>query len=110
MVSSFLAEALLRADHAKHGQTRPCLIMQEVNIQERTVLALSKYSCGNLVLLTTVSCSADESKSMDFERFVPLLGNNVKKAVLDCAKVLSNGEDGHRILIDSVVGAIEKLN
>ncbi|KAL2529466.1 HXXXD-type acyl-transferase family protein [Forsythia ovata] len=110
MVSSFLAEALLRSDYAKHGQTRPCLIMQEVNIRERTVPPLSKYSCGNLVLLTTVSCSADESKSMDFERLVPLLGNNVKKAVSDCAKILSNGEDGHRILIDSFVGAIEKLN
>lgn len=110
VVSSFLADALLRSDRAKHVQPRACVIMQEVNIRERTVPPLSKYSCGNLVLLTTVECSADESKSMDFESFVPLLGNNAKKAVSDCANILFNSENGHNILVDYYLGANEKLN
>ncbi|KAL2529712.1 HXXXD-type acyl-transferase family protein [Forsythia ovata] len=72
MVSSFLAEALLRSDHAKHVQMK--------------------------------------ARAWTLNAWLPLIGNNVKKAVSDCAKILSNGEDGHMILIDSFVGAIEKLN
>ncbi|CAI9771958.1 unnamed protein product [Fraxinus pennsylvanica] len=110
VVSSFLAEAFLRSDRAKHGKSRDCVIMQEVNIRERTVPPLSKYTCGNLVLLTTVECNAEESKSIDFESFIPLLSNNAKKAVSDCANILSNSKNGHTILVDYFLGAIEKIN
>ncbi|KAL2486742.1 HXXXD-type acyl-transferase family protein [Abeliophyllum distichum] len=100
LVTSFLTGALLRSDRAKLGKPRGCLLTQVVNIRERTVPNLSKYSCGNLITSATVECSADETKSMDFEHYVTLLGNTVKKTVSDCAKIL--GKDGHKILFENL--------
>ncbi|XP_022846414.1 pelargonidin 3-O-(6-caffeoylglucoside) 5-O-(6-O-malonylglucoside) 4'''-malonyltransferase-like [Olea europaea var. sylvestris] len=108
VVSSFLSEALMRCDRVKLGKSRACLIAQAVNIRERTVPPLSKYSCGNLVSLGLLECRAEETESLDFEHLVPLLSNVTKKAVLDCSKILSNGKDGHKILVDVFAGATEK--
>ncbi|KAL2505733.1 HXXXD-type acyl-transferase family protein [Abeliophyllum distichum] len=108
VVSSFLSEALMRCDHTKLGKPRDCIISQAVNIRERTVPPLSKYSCGNLVSLGIVERSAEETKSLDFERLVPLLGNTARKAVSNCLKILSNGQDGHKILVDVFAGATDK--
>ncbi|KAL2508689.1 HXXXD-type acyl-transferase family protein [Forsythia ovata] len=106
LVTSFLTEALLRSDRAKLGKPRGCLLIQVVNIRERTVPPLSKYSCGNLITLASVECSADETKSMDFEHYVPLLGNTVKKTVSDCVKIL--GKDGHKILFENLARVVAK--
>ncbi|KAL2506161.1 HXXXD-type acyl-transferase family protein [Abeliophyllum distichum] len=109
VVSSFLSVALMRCDHTKlHGKPRDFLISQAVNIRERTVPPLSKYSCGNLVSLGMVECSSEETKSLDFERLVPLLGNAARKVVSDCAKILSNCQDGHKMLVDAFAGATDK--
>ncbi|CAI9777077.1 unnamed protein product [Fraxinus pennsylvanica] len=108
VVTAFLMEALLRSDRAKHGQPRPFIMAQAVNIRERTIPPLSKYSIGNLVSLATLDYSADESKSMDYERFVTLLADSVKKAVSDCTKIFSNREDGHKIMVDFMVSTSEK--
>ncbi|KAL2486757.1 Uncharacterized protein Adt_31513 [Abeliophyllum distichum] len=37
---------------------------------------------------------------MDFEHYVPLLGNTVKKTVSACVKIL--GKDGHKILFENL--------
>ncbi|CAA2997081.1 pelargonidin 3-O-(6-caffeoylglucoside) 5-O-(6-O-malonylglucoside) 4 -malonyltransferase-like [Olea europaea subsp. europaea] len=108
VVSSFLSEAFMRCDRVKHGKSRACLIAQAINFRERTVPPLSKYSCGNLASQGLVECSAEETKSLDFEHLVPLLSNTIKKAILDCSKILSNAEDARKILFDAVAGAIEK--
>ncbi|KAL2505652.1 HXXXD-type acyl-transferase family protein [Abeliophyllum distichum] len=108
VVSSFLSEVLIRCDRKKLGKTRACFISQAVNIRERTVPPLSKYSCGNLVSLGIVEHSAEETKSLDFERLVPLLGSTARKAVSNCLKILSNGPDGHKILVNDFAGATDK--
>ncbi|KAL2505647.1 HXXXD-type acyl-transferase family protein [Abeliophyllum distichum] len=109
VVSSFLSEVLIRCDRKKLGKTRACLISQAVNIRERTVPPLSKYSWGNLVSLGMVECCAEETKSLNFEHLVTLLGNAARKAVSDCVKLLTN-VDGHKILVDVFASAADKSN
>ncbi|KAL2494483.1 Acyltransferase ACT6 [Forsythia ovata] len=48
------------------------------------------------------------TKSLDFERLVPLLSNAARKAVSDCVKLLSNSNEGHKILVDAFVSAADK--
>ncbi|CAA3033733.1 pelargonidin 3-O-(6-caffeoylglucoside) 5-O-(6-O-malonylglucoside) 4 -malonyltransferase-like [Olea europaea subsp. europaea] len=110
LVSSFLSEAIMRCDRIKLGKSRACLFSQEINIRERTVPPLSKYSCGNFASRGLVECSAEETKNLDFEHLVPLLGNAIEKATLDCSKILSNYEDARKILFDAIAGAILKLH
>ncbi|CAA2957789.1 pelargonidin 3-O-(6-caffeoylglucoside) 5-O-(6-O-malonylglucoside) 4 -malonyltransferase-like [Olea europaea subsp. europaea] len=79
-----------------------------VSVRERTVPPVPRYCFGNLVAIAMTECTAAEGKNMGFQDFVRLLGDNVGKTVADCAKILSNGEDGHKILMDTIVGFNKK--
>ncbi|KAL2505726.1 HXXXD-type acyl-transferase family protein [Abeliophyllum distichum] len=52
--------------------------------------------------------NVEEINSFDFESLVPLLGFATRKAVSNCVKILSNGEDGRKILVDAFASAINK--
>ncbi|KAL2494522.1 pelargonidin 3-O-(6-caffeoylglucoside) 5-O-(6-O-malonylglucoside) 4'''-malonyltransferase-like [Forsythia ovata] len=94
---------------------------------------INKFKCGGIAIATTVShrivdasslgtflsiwakCHWEwwnvvqkNTKSLDFERLVPLLSNATRKTVSDCVKLLSNGNEGHKILVDAFVSAADK--
>ncbi|XP_022878943.1 pelargonidin 3-O-(6-caffeoylglucoside) 5-O-(6-O-malonylglucoside) 4'''-malonyltransferase-like isoform X2 [Olea europaea var. sylvestris] len=110
MVTSFLTEALLRSDRAKLGKPRACLIHVAANIRERTIPPLSKYSCGNLVSMGLEEYAAEETKSLDFERLVPIVDSATRKAVAECTNLLSDGEFGYKVMVDEYIDICEKSN
>ncbi|CAI9767487.1 unnamed protein product [Fraxinus pennsylvanica] len=109
VVSALITKALLAVVAlTTYGQSRNLLVAQLVSVRERTVPPVPKYCFGNLVAIAMTECSVDEGKNMGFQGLVRLLGDNVRKTVADCAKILSNGEDGYKILVDTIVGFNKK--
>ncbi|KAI3470284.1 hypothetical protein Pfo_026947 [Paulownia fortunei] len=108
VVSGLIIKAIAGVDQARYGQSKALLVAQAVNIRERTVPALSKHCCGNLAALAITECTAGETKNMGFQDFVRVLGDDAKKTVNDCTRILSEGEDGRMFLIDTSVYASEK--
>ncbi|XP_022878954.1 pelargonidin 3-O-(6-caffeoylglucoside) 5-O-(6-O-malonylglucoside) 4'''-malonyltransferase-like [Olea europaea var. sylvestris] len=109
VVSALITKALASVDAQKtYGHSRNLLFAQLVSVRERTVPPVPKYCFGNLVAIAMTESTAAEVKNMGFKDFVRLLDDNVSKTVADCAKILSNGEDGHKILVDTIVGFNKK--
>ncbi|CAA2956677.1 pelargonidin 3-O-(6-caffeoylglucoside) 5-O-(6-O-malonylglucoside) 4 -malonyltransferase-like [Olea europaea subsp. europaea] len=109
VVSALITKALAAVDaQTTYGHSRNLLVAQLVSVRERTVPPVPKYCFGNLVAIAMTESTAAEVKNMVFQDFVRLLGDNVGKSVADCAKILSNGEDGHKILVDTIVGFNKK--
>ncbi|CAA3015137.1 Hypothetical predicted protein, partial [Olea europaea subsp. europaea] len=90
VVSALITKALVAVDAQKtYGQSRNLLVATS-----------AKILFGNLVAIAMTESNAAEGKNMGFQDFVCLLRDNVGKTVADCVKILSNGEDGHKILVN----------
>ncbi|KAG8363039.1 hypothetical protein BUALT_BualtUnG0011100 [Buddleja alternifolia] len=109
VVSGIIMNVIAGIDVARYGQqSRALLVVQDVNIRERTVPVLSRLRCGNLAALAITERSVDETKNMEFQDFVSVLGEDARKTVDDCKRILSDGEDGQKFLIDRCDYAFEK--
>ncbi|KAL7106448.1 hypothetical protein ACP275_07G114600 [Erythranthe tilingii] len=92
VVCAVIAKALMGVDRAKHGgKSRPCLIVQAVNIRGRTNPPMHKCSCGNFVLtsLTQFSETRDHENVIGVQELVDNMGDSVRKTVASCVELLS---------------------
>ncbi|KAK4424721.1 Pelargonidin 3-O-(6-caffeoylglucoside) 5-O-(6-O-malonylglucoside) 4'''-malonyltransferase [Sesamum alatum] len=102
VVSACLTQAILRADRKKHGKSRASIIEQEVNVRERTVPPISKYSCGNWASMNFLESTADESYGLEcnFFEIVSKMRKVIIQGIKDCERILSDREFGRKVLID----------
>ncbi|KAI3470192.1 hypothetical protein Pfo_026855 [Paulownia fortunei] len=111
-VSAVLTQALLRADRAKHRKSRASLIAQAINVRERTVPPVPKYSCGTWVSLSYLEFTADESQGM--EQNFPGMALKMREATIqgvkDCARILNDKEFGRWVLVGSYFDAAQKAD
>ncbi|KAK3027444.1 hypothetical protein RJ639_041050 [Escallonia herrerae] len=98
LVNAILWKALIGVDRAKHGRSRASFLIQPVNLRGRTNPPLPRQTFGNLWGLATTQVEAVDN--MAFQDFVDLLGGSIMKYVKDCGDILSNGEDGYKVVID----------
>ncbi|KAI3454766.1 hypothetical protein Pfo_011429 [Paulownia fortunei] len=109
VVCALISKALIGVDQAKYGKSRSCLVVQAVNMRERTIPPLPKHSCGNLAIPSITRCMATtETKDIGIQELVYLLGDGIEKTIADCAEILSPGRDGHKIINDPLASLIEK--
>ncbi|KAK3027443.1 hypothetical protein RJ639_041049 [Escallonia herrerae] len=98
LVNAILWKALIGVDRAKHGRSRASFLIQPMNLRGKTNPPLPQHIFGNLWGLATTQVKTGDH--MAFQDFADLLGCSVRKYVKDCENVLSNGEDGYKIVID----------
>ncbi|KAK6158314.1 hypothetical protein DH2020_005628 [Rehmannia glutinosa] len=112
VVSTLLTQALLRADRAKHGKSRASLIMQAINLRERTIPPVPKHCCGSLFIYNQLELTAGESHIME-KNFVGIalkLREAIIQGLKDCKRILTDKEFGRRVLVDSHIDATQKSN
>ncbi|KAH6819171.1 hypothetical protein C2S51_002774 [Perilla frutescens var. frutescens] len=103
VVCAVVAKGLIGVDKARHGRSRPSLVVQAVNMRERTVPPLPEHSCGNLaVQAITRSILMSENVTSHVGELVRVLDEAIGETASDCSKILSVGADG---LSDIVVKA-----
>ncbi|XP_011091743.1 pelargonidin 3-O-(6-caffeoylglucoside) 5-O-(6-O-malonylglucoside) 4'''-malonyltransferase-like [Sesamum indicum] len=112
VVSTILTQALLRADRAKHGKSRASLIAQAINVRERTVPPVPKYSCGTWVSLSYLDWTSNQSNEMqqNYLGMVLKMREAIVQGVKDCARILSDREFGKWVLVDSYFDAAQKAS
>ncbi|KAL0456469.1 UNVERIFIED_CONTAM: Stemmadenine O-acetyltransferase [Sesamum latifolium] len=112
VVSAVLTQALLRADRAKHGKSRASLIAQAINVRERTVPPVPKYSCGTWVSISYLDFNPNQSHEMEqnYLGMVLKMREATVQGVKDCARILSDREFGKWVLVDSYFDAAQKAS
>ncbi|KAK6146331.1 hypothetical protein DH2020_020200 [Rehmannia glutinosa] len=112
VVSALLTQALLRADRAKHGKSRASLIVQAIDLRERTVPPVPKHCCGSLFLYNHLKLTADESHNImkNFVRMSLKLRQAIIQGMKDCTRILSDKMFGRWVLVDSHIDATQKSN
>ncbi|KAK6124909.1 hypothetical protein DH2020_041347 [Rehmannia glutinosa] len=109
VVSAVIAKALIGVDRAKHEKSRACIILQGVNMRDRTIPPLPHHSCGNFSL-HAVTELANKGTDLGLQEMVYLLGDGIDKVIDDCAKMLSLDEDGREdIILGPIARALERL-
>ncbi|KAK4403543.1 Pelargonidin 3-O-(6-caffeoylglucoside) 5-O-(6-O-malonylglucoside) 4'''-malonyltransferase [Sesamum angolense] len=112
VVSTILTQALLRGDRAKHGKSRASLIAQAINVRERTVPPVGKYSCGTWVSISYLDFNPNQSHEMEqnYLGMVLKMREATVQGVKDCARILSDREFGKWVLVDSYFHAAQKAS
>ncbi|XP_057767979.1 pelargonidin 3-O-(6-caffeoylglucoside) 5-O-(6-O-malonylglucoside) 4'''-malonyltransferase-like [Salvia miltiorrhiza] len=107
---ALIAKALIDLDRARHGQSRPCLVVQAFNVRKRTVPPLQKDACGNFAVQSvTRSMSAAEAERMSVGGLVGVLGEAIDKTTSDCSRILSAGAGGlNEIVVVPAMNALAK--
>ncbi|XP_057781262.1 pelargonidin 3-O-(6-caffeoylglucoside) 5-O-(6-O-malonylglucoside) 4'''-malonyltransferase-like [Salvia miltiorrhiza] len=110
-VTAVIARALIGLDRAKReGESRPSIIVQAVNIRERTIPPLPEHSCGNMVALSPTRCmDAAETMHAGIRELVCLLGDAIEKSISGYALLRSVDQEGMKgIVINPVADAYKK--
>ncbi|KAG6408055.1 hypothetical protein SASPL_131057 [Salvia splendens] len=111
-VSTFLTQALLRADIARRGEPRAALIRQLINIRERTVPPVPKQAFGTWLSGSFLELAADHTASAALGENFPALAWRIRDATLqgvrDCAPVLGDKEFGRKLLVGNFLDANKK--
>ncbi|KAL0387833.1 UNVERIFIED_CONTAM: Pelargonidin 3-O-(6-caffeoylglucoside) 5-O-(6-O-malonylglucoside) 4'''-malonyltransferase [Sesamum radiatum] len=112
VVSAVLTQAILRADRVKHGQSRASIIRQAINVRERIIPPVSKYSCGTWVC--TSFLESDPNESYGLECNLATMVSKMREAniecIKDCARILSDREFGRWLLVDCELEAGQRLH
>ncbi|KAL2529893.1 HXXXD-type acyl-transferase family protein [Forsythia ovata] len=90
VVSALIIKALARVNQKIYEKSRGLLLSQAVNIRERTIPPLPKYSCGNFSVLSLTECTEEQCQNMEFQAFVRFLSNGIDKTLAACANILSD--------------------
>ncbi|XP_057767956.1 pelargonidin 3-O-(6-caffeoylglucoside) 5-O-(6-O-malonylglucoside) 4'''-malonyltransferase-like [Salvia miltiorrhiza] len=109
-VCALIAKALINLDRARHGRSRPCLVVQAFNVRKRTVPPLRKDACGNFAVQSvTRSMSAAEAERMSVGGLVGVLGEAIEKTTSDCSRILCAGAGGlNEMVMEPTVNAVVK--
>ncbi|KAL7145309.1 hypothetical protein ABFS83_07G072900 [Erythranthe nasuta] len=109
VVCAVISKALIGVDRTKQGgKSRPCQIVQAINMRGRTIPPLPKHSCGNLSLSAPVLITTD--KVVGIEQLVDILGDGLEKRFADCAEMFSPGGRGwHGVITGPMADMVEKL-
>ncbi|WOG85184.1 hypothetical protein DCAR_0104372 [Daucus carota subsp. sativus] len=91
-----IGKAIIDIYVADPEKPRGFLIIQAVNIRERTDPPIPKHQCGNLYLISTTQSVAGE-KGVDFEGLVYQCTCSAKRDVEICKMLLSAGDGGRLI-------------
>ncbi|XP_073280671.1 pelargonidin 3-O-(6-caffeoylglucoside) 5-O-(6-O-malonylglucoside) 4'''-malonyltransferase-like [Primulina huaijiensis] len=109
VVSALITQALLRADTAKlGGRTRDAYVGQAINIRERTVPPISKYTSGTWVSMSGFEYTANECCRLEYREIVSKMRETLIQGVKDCEKILSDKTFGRWALIDVDYDAAKK--
>ncbi|XP_047975485.1 pelargonidin 3-O-(6-caffeoylglucoside) 5-O-(6-O-malonylglucoside) 4'''-malonyltransferase-like [Salvia hispanica] len=110
VVSAALIQALLRADRARRGESRACVVAQAINVRGRTVPPVSAQSCGNWATFSTLELDASQAREMegDFPGLVSGMRGAAAAGVEECRRLLSDREFGRWALVGSYVEADER--
>ncbi|KAL3538709.1 hypothetical protein ACH5RR_002075 [Cinchona calisaya] len=101
--------ALLDIDQSIYERSRAALVFQAVNFRDKTSPQIPKHSCGNFYMFAVAQCTAEQTRNMDFQESVNLVGNAVRETVDNCSKILNSGENGHMVVINSLKEVTELL-
>ncbi|KAL7145316.1 hypothetical protein ABFS83_07G073600 [Erythranthe nasuta] len=109
VVCAVIAKALIGVDRAKRGgKSRPCHIIQTINMRGRTIPPLPKHSCGNLSVLAPILITTD--KVVGIEQLVDILGGGLEKRFDDCAEMFSPGGRGWQgVITGPLADMVENL-
>ncbi|XP_057802458.1 pelargonidin 3-O-(6-caffeoylglucoside) 5-O-(6-O-malonylglucoside) 4'''-malonyltransferase-like [Salvia miltiorrhiza] len=100
VVCAFIARALIRVDRALHGSGRASIVLQLVNMRERTIPPQSRYACGNFAIPTTARIEGEDDVGV--EELVRLLGDSVRRAIASYVEIMCPDRDGRDIIINNV--------
>ncbi|KAG6406400.1 hypothetical protein SASPL_134000 [Salvia splendens] len=111
-VSTFLVQALLRADITRRGKPRAALMGQLINIRERTVPPVPKNAFGTWLSGSFLDIAAEDTAAEAEGGNFPALASRIREAtvqgVRDCARVLGDKEFGRKLLVDNFLDASKK--
>ena len=95
-VCGLIGKAIIEIHVANREKPRGFLVIQAVNMRERTDPPIPKHQCGNLYLVSPArSVAGDEG--VEFGGLVDLLTRSVKRDVDTCKMLLSGGDGGEFI-------------
>ncbi|XP_057781261.1 pelargonidin 3-O-(6-caffeoylglucoside) 5-O-(6-O-malonylglucoside) 4'''-malonyltransferase-like [Salvia miltiorrhiza] len=99
VVCATIARALIRLDRVKHGEARGFLVFQPVNMRERVIPPQTRHACGNFAIPTvTRRVDAPEAEEVGLEEMVDLMGDAIRKCIIDHAEIVSPDGDGGDII------------
>ncbi|KAL8049037.1 hypothetical protein ABFX02_07G107600 [Erythranthe guttata] len=111
VVCAVIAKALTGVDRAKHGgKSRPCLIVQAVNMRGRTNPPMHKYSCGNFATYSLTYIEDDCKNIFGVQVLADNMGDSVEKTVTSCAQILSQRAKLHSTITETFANVGRKTS
>ncbi|KAM7482312.1 hypothetical protein LguiB_006895 [Lonicera macranthoides] len=104
LVFALIWSALMGVDKVKKGRQRASVILQAVNLREKTIPPIPKHSCGNFWGL-----AMPRSETGDFQTLVTLLSGSVRKTAKEFGRVLCDGDEGQMVVIEPLKEVSEIL-
>nr|GEX06966.1 pelargonidin 3-O-(6-caffeoylglucoside) 5-O-(6-O-malonylglucoside) 4'''-malonyltransferase-like [Tanacetum cinerariifolium] len=100
LVVALLWKAFVRMDQANNGQSKASFLIQPVGLRDKVVPRLPENSFGNFWGLATSQLRPGEGDKINLIDFFKILHGSVKKTIRDCAKILTDGEEGYGVVIN----------
>ncbi|GJT60247.1 pelargonidin 3-O-(6-caffeoylglucoside) 5-O-(6-O-malonylglucoside) 4'''-malonyltransferase-like protein [Tanacetum coccineum] len=109
LVVALLWKALVRMDQVKNGQSKASFLIQPVGLRDKVVPPLPANSFGNFWGLATSQLTPGEGDKMELLEFFKILHGSIKKTAVDCAKILTHGEEGYGVIINPYLESNRKI-
>nr|XP_043630082.1 pelargonidin 3-O-(6-caffeoylglucoside) 5-O-(6-O-malonylglucoside) 4'''-malonyltransferase-like [Erigeron canadensis] len=100
LIVALMWKAIVRIDQATNGRSKASFLIQPVELRKKVVPPLPTNSFGNFWGLAASKLKPGEGDKMSFRDFLTICHDSVKKTSRDCAKILTHGEEGYKIVID----------
>lgn len=91
LVNAVLWKAIASVERLKDEHSRAGLILQPLNLREKTIHQVPKNCCGNLCLLAIVPVTGGENT--EIQDLADLLSGSIKWSFEEWTKIVSRGED-----------------
>ncbi|WOG85478.1 hypothetical protein DCAR_0104667 [Daucus carota subsp. sativus] len=108
-VFGIIGKAIIDIHVANPENPKGYMVIQAVNMRERTIPPLPKNQFGNLYLVACVQSVAGQG-GVELPCYVDNLSNSVKRAVDDCGVVLSSGKEGQTLLSQKLGEMLQSLS
>ncbi|XP_057779487.1 pelargonidin 3-O-(6-caffeoylglucoside) 5-O-(6-O-malonylglucoside) 4'''-malonyltransferase-like [Salvia miltiorrhiza] len=109
VVCAVIAKALIRVDGAIHGRSRRSVILQAVDMRERSIPPQSRHACGNFAVPAMTRC-IQAGADVGVDQLVLLMGESVRNAITRHAEILSPDVDGRHIYTDTMERLIQHVS
>nr|GEU53790.1 pelargonidin 3-O-(6-caffeoylglucoside) 5-O-(6-O-malonylglucoside) 4'''-malonyltransferase-like [Tanacetum cinerariifolium] len=97
-------------DQANNGQSKASFLIQPVGLRDKVVPRLPENSFGNFWCLATSQLGPGEGDKINLIDFYKILHGSVKKTIRDCAKILTDGEEGYGVVINPYLESNRKID